>query len=78
MHSSLQGMQRVDDGAHDRIGLAVGHEPYTQQAGLAVDQRHEPRKLFAHDGVVFPVTDPLARLHDGRSLGDALSVKALT
>jgi len=48
------------------------------QAGLALDQRHDPRKPIAHDGVAFPVTYSLASLHDGRSLGDAPPAKALT
>ena len=64
-------MPSVEDGTHHRVGLAVGYEPHAQQAGLAVDQRHDPRKPLTHDGVAFPVTHPLAALHDSRPLGDA-------
>jgi hypothetical protein len=77
VHASLQGLQGVDDGPHDRIGLAIGYTTHLQQAGLAVNQCHDPRESVAHDGVTFPVAGPLEALHDGRPLGDAPPMKAL-
>jgi hypothetical protein len=78
MQASPQRMQDVDDGAHDRACLTVGHtrcmrrKPELRSTSATNREIRLPAMMSP-----FLVTHPLATPHNDRSFGDTSPVEAL-